>query len=93
MALFNGTNGMIIKSAAAAILAAAVIGGWAFATTRASSDDLETHRVLDRGRHVKTNDVVAAIKERAAEERLRAAVFRAQIRAALNVKEPKPELR
>ncbi len=58
-----------------------IAGAWAFATTRASSEDLE-----------KTDATVKILENNVQKEREANLVFRAEVRSALKIPKPKPGL-
>ena len=90
----NGWN-KIFGSAGAAVLAAAIIGGWAFATTRASGDDLkeivqevETVEEESKERDVTIQKKLDRHLEQQQVNAIQQATFRAQVRGALNIRTP-----
>ena len=93
----NGWN-TVVKQASVAVLAAAIIGGWVFATTRASGDDLKIVRdeVGNVEEESKERDVFIERKldrhlEQYQENAIQQATFRAQVRGALNIQTPDVE--
>ena len=76
-----GLNGIVLRAATGTLVALAIGGVWAFATTRASSEDLE-----------KTDKTVAVLESKVQKEREAQLVFRAEVRSALKIKKPKPGL-
>ena len=76
------------------LMAAAVLGAWTFAGTRASSQDIadvqseieEVEREA-KERHVELAATVEEIKNTIQTEAIEAAAFRAQVRTALEIRE------
>ena len=75
------------------LMAAAILGAWTFAGTRASSQDIadvtaEIEKVESEAkeRHAELDAKVDEIKETIQQEAVEAASFRAEVRAALGVR-------
>ena len=85
------------KKIAAGLATAAIIGVWSFAATRASSDDIaivtseieEVEREA-KERHQELAAKVDEIAEKIQQEAVAAAAFRAQVRAALEIRDARP---
>lgn len=83
-----------LTKVAAAVAAAAIIGAWSFAATRASSEDIaevaaeieEVEREA-KERHAELAEKVDQIAKQIQREAIEAAAFRAQVRAALEIRD------
>tara|TARA_R110000822_G_C15097897_1_gene471516 strand:+ start:345 stop:620 length:276 start_codon:yes stop_codon:yes gene_type:complete len=76
------------------LMAAAVLGAWTFAGTRASSQDIAElqHEIEEveleaKERHAELAATVEEIKNNIQSEAVEAAAFRAQVRSALEIRE------
>jgi hypothetical protein len=78
----------------AAVATAAILGAWTFAATRASSQDIEVVRAEieevekeAKERHVELARKVDSIAQKIQLEAVAAAAFRAEVRAALEIRD------
>ena len=84
-----------LRRVLAGVAVAAVVGAWTFAGTRASMEDIETLRreieKVEREARTRGNSLaekIEAIRETIQDEAVAAASFRAQVRSALEIKQP-----
>ncbi|NRA11448.1 MAG: hypothetical protein HRT57_05800 [Crocinitomicaceae bacterium] len=68
------------------IVTAAVIGVWAFASTRASSHDLERVEIESRSADAALNQEIRELRTYLHELDVEQSAFRAQVREALSIK-------
>ena len=80
----NG-NGML-RQVLVGVVTASVIGVWAFASTRASSRDLERVEIESRSADAALNQEVRELRQYLHELDIEQSAFRAQVREALSIK-------
>lgn len=83
-----------LRKVAAGLATAAILGAWTFAGTRASSDDIDLVRAEieeveheSKERHEKLQKKVDEIARTIQAEAVAAASFRAEVRAALEIRD------
>lgn len=80
----NG-NGML-RQVLVGVVTAAVIGVWAFASTRASSDDLERVEIESKTADIALHHELKELRGTLHELDVEQSTFRAQVREALDIK-------
>ena len=81
----NGTNGMI-RQILVGVVTAAVLGVWAFASTRASSNDLERVELESKTADIALQHELKELRGTLHELDVEQSTFRAQVREALDIK-------
>ena len=81
----NGNSG-ILRQVLVGIITAALLGVWAFASTRASSRDLERVELESRGADLTLNRELRELRGTLHELDIEQSTFRAQVREALAIK-------
>jgi len=81
----NGNSGML-RQVLVGVVTAAVLGVWAFASTRASSDDLERVEIESKRADVTLNRELKELRGTLHELDIEQSTFRAQVREALDIK-------
>ena len=81
----NGNSG-ILRPVLVGIITAAVLGVWAFASTRASSRDLERVELESKNADVTLNRELKELRGTLHELDIEQSTFRAQVREALDIK-------
>ena len=83
----NNSNG-IVRQVLVGVVTAAVIGVWAFASTRASSHDLERVEIESKSADASLNKDVKELRTYLHVLDVEQSAFRAQVREALNIRDP-----
>ena len=81
----NG-NGSILRQILVGIITAALLGVWAYASTRASSRDLERVELESKNADVALNRELRELRGTLHELDVEQSTFRAQVREALDIK-------
>ena len=81
----NGNSGML-RQVLVGVVTAAVLGVWAFASTRASSRDLERVEIESKNADVTLNRELKELRGTLHELDVEQSTFRAQVREALDIK-------
>jgi|LWDU01.1.fsa_nt_gi hypothetical protein len=81
----NGNSG-ILRQILVGIITAAVLGVWAFASTRASSRDLERVELESKNADVTLNRELRDLRGTLHELDIEQSTFRAQVRESLGIK-------
>ncbi len=81
----NGNSGML-RQVLVGVVTAAVLGVWAFASTRASSDDLERVEIESKRADDTLNRELKELRGTLHELDIEQSTFRAQVREALDIK-------
>ena len=81
----NGNSGML-RQVLVGVVTAAVLGVWAFASTRASSRDLERVEIESKNADVTLNRELKELRGTLHELDVEQSTFRAQVREALAIK-------
>ena len=83
-AVTNGSNGLV-RQILVGIITASVLGVWAFASTRASSHDLDRVELESRSADAALNREVRELRDYLHELDVEQSAFRAQVREALDI--------
>jgi hypothetical protein len=81
----NGNNGML-RQILVGVITAAVLGVWAFASTRASSRDLERFEIESKNADIVLTKEIRNLRGILHELDIEQSTFRAQVREALDIK-------
>jgi hypothetical protein len=83
----NVSNGNgLLRQISVGVVTAAVIGVWAFASTRASSHDLERIEIESKNADIALNKDVKELRQYLHRLDIEQSAFRAQVREALDIK-------
>ena len=84
--LYGDNSNGLMRQITVGIVTAAVIGVWAFASTRASSHDLERVEIESRSADAALNQEIRELRTYLHELDVEQSAFRAQVREALSIK-------
>ena len=84
--LYGDNSNGLMRQVSVGIVTAAVIGVWAFASTRASSHDLERVEIESRSADAALNQEIRELRGYLHRLDVEQSAFRAQVREALSIK-------
>ena len=83
--LYGDESNSVIKQVSIGIITAALLGGWAFATTRASSQDMKELEVELKATDAEFKGELKELQDDIHELEIHQSAFRAQVREALRI--------